>query len=248
MSDYAFRDHAAAKEAGGYPFPSPRYQKPSRSKPSHQDQLYTTMTQDTLSPDLFERLYGQPKMPVKGELRKTIGNPTPLGLMGLAVCLTPLAIDLMGWRGSGGHGVASGTATLWFGGLFLVLAGLLEFLLGNTFSFMVWMGYGGHFLTYATTFMPQYNAIGYFSGDVSSEAGLTPMFESGFGQLPSPPVLIPSSLTLRHDRILLPVYDNLVDHISDLLCSHRLCTCRNLHVRQPGVRSSDWSFLYVGGS
>jgi uncharacterized protein len=32
----------------------------------------------TLSPELFEKLYLQPQVPVKGDLRKILGNPTPL--------------------------------------------------------------------------------------------------------------------------------------------------------------------------
>jgi len=61
----------------------------------------------TMSPELFEKLYLQPMGSVKGDLRKTFGNPTPLGLIGFAVALTPLACCLMGWRGSGGLGAAN---------------------------------------------------------------------------------------------------------------------------------------------
>lgn len=32
----------------------------------------------TISPELFEKLYLQPQVPVKGELRSIVGNPTPL--------------------------------------------------------------------------------------------------------------------------------------------------------------------------
>lgn len=32
-----------------------------------------------ISPELFEQLYLQPQNKVKGELRKTFGNPTPVG-------------------------------------------------------------------------------------------------------------------------------------------------------------------------
>jgi hypothetical protein len=32
----------------------------------------------SISPDLFEKLYLSPKNDVKGDLRKTFGNPTPL--------------------------------------------------------------------------------------------------------------------------------------------------------------------------
>lgn len=61
----------------------------------------------TMSPDLFEKLYLQPMNPVKGDLRKTFGNPTPLGILGFVIGLTPLACCLIGWRGSGGLGAAN---------------------------------------------------------------------------------------------------------------------------------------------
>jgi hypothetical protein len=32
----------------------------------------------SISPELFEKLYLSPKNEVKGDLRKTFGNPTPL--------------------------------------------------------------------------------------------------------------------------------------------------------------------------
>jgi hypothetical protein len=32
----------------------------------------------SISPELFEKIYLSPQNKVKGELRKTVGNPTPL--------------------------------------------------------------------------------------------------------------------------------------------------------------------------
>lgn len=61
----------------------------------------------TMSPDLFEKLYLQPMNSVKGDLRKTFGNPTPLGLLGFVLGLTPLACSLIGWRGAGGLAAAN---------------------------------------------------------------------------------------------------------------------------------------------
>lgn len=60
-----------------------------------------------MSPELFEKLYLQPMGNVKGDLRKTFANPTPLGLLGFVLGLTPLACNLIGWRGSGGLGAAN---------------------------------------------------------------------------------------------------------------------------------------------
>lgn len=60
-----------------------------------------------MTPELFEKLYLQPLSSVKGDLRKTLANPTPLGLIGFSVALTPLACCLMGWRGAGQLGAAN---------------------------------------------------------------------------------------------------------------------------------------------
>lgn len=65
-----------------------------------------------------------PRASRKEELRAILGNPTPLlvqslilldlrcansssGVMGFILSLTPLACDLMEWRGAGGFGAAT---------------------------------------------------------------------------------------------------------------------------------------------
>ncbi|EME40933.1 hypothetical protein DOTSEDRAFT_136849 [Dothistroma septosporum NZE10] len=149
------------------------------------------LTNNTLSDAQFERLFLSPRnQGVAGDLRKTFANPTPLAIMGFSTGLTPLAAELMGWRGSGGSGQASVGATIWFGGMLLIFAGVGEFLLGNTFPFLVFMGYGAHFLTFGTTFIPAFNAISaYTSGSpyLGSETGnqaVTPEFAASYGFYP----------------------------------------------------------------
>jgi succinate-acetate transporter protein len=73
----------------------------------------------------------------------------------------------VGWQGSGGSSVATTTINIWFGGVLLWFAAIGEFLLGNTFPMMVFFAYGAHFLSFATTSIPWYNAIGYFNPDGS---------------------------------------------------------------------------------
>ncbi|KAL6411978.1 hypothetical protein AUP68_04358 [Ilyonectria robusta] len=80
-----------------------------------------------ISPELFEQLYLAPKTDVKGQLRQTFGNPTPIGLYcfiiyvdvpsllieflkalgGLLLCAMPLSMVLLGWQGAGGFGGAA---------------------------------------------------------------------------------------------------------------------------------------------
>ncbi|KAB8211072.1 GPR1/FUN34/yaaH family-domain-containing protein [Aspergillus parasiticus] len=93
-----------------------------------------------------------PQTSRKEELRAILGNPTPLGVMGFILSLTPLACDLMEWRGAGG-----GTA-YFFGGLLMILAAVLEFILGNTFIFVVFSSYAAFWLSLAATLTPFYAA------------------------------------------------------------------------------------------
>ena len=96
----------------------------------------------TITPELFEKMYLNPQNNVKGDLRQTFGNPTPLALLGFLLSLSPLSCELMGWRGAGGNGVATIAAYYFMGGFLMSLGGILEFFLGNTFSFVVFCSFG----------------------------------------------------------------------------------------------------------
>jgi hypothetical protein len=86
----------------------------------------------------------------------------------------------VGWRGAGGFASATNACSIWFGGLLLFIAGLFEFILGNDFSFLVFMGYGAHILTFATTFVPSFNAVAFYSDGDPNKA--TPAFAASFGK------------------------------------------------------------------
>jgi hypothetical protein len=64
--------------------------------------LQRTNTFLSITPEMFEKLYLSPKNQTRGDLRQTFGNPTPVAVLGFVVALTPLSIELMGWRGAGG--------------------------------------------------------------------------------------------------------------------------------------------------
>lgn len=96
----------------------------------------------TLSPELFEKIYLNPQHAVKGDLQSKFGNPTPLALLGFLLSLSPLSCELMGWRGAGGDGIATIGAYYFIGGFLMSLGGILEFFLGNTFSFVVFCSFG----------------------------------------------------------------------------------------------------------
>ncbi|SLM40807.1 GPR1/FUN34/yaaH [Lasallia pustulata] len=114
----------------------------------------------SISPELFEKIYLSPQNNVKGDLRGTFANPTPLALLGFLLSLSPLSCDLMGWRGAGGSGIASIGAYYFMGGLLMIIGGVLDWVLGNTFPFVVFCSLGGFWLTFATTLNAAYGAQG----------------------------------------------------------------------------------------
>lgn len=65
----------------------------------------------------------------------------------------------------------------------MLLGGFLEFLLGNTFSFVLFCGYGSFWLSYGATLQPFYNCYAAYSPDVSDPAaGLAAVgFNASFG-------------------------------------------------------------------
>ncbi|KAI9701415.1 MAG: hypothetical protein M1820_006506 [Bogoriella megaspora] len=114
----------------------------------------------TIDPELFERLYLNPEVKVKGQLRRTFANPTPLALCGFLLATTPFACDMMGWRGSGGNGAASTGPIIFMGGMLQIIGGVLEWIIGNTFICIVLNTYGAFWLVYGTSMQPFYNVAG----------------------------------------------------------------------------------------
>ncbi|KAJ5057922.1 GPR1/FUN34/yaaH family-domain-containing protein [Bipolaris maydis] len=127
----------------------------------------------SISPELFEKLYLSPPNKVKGELRKTFGNPTPIAIIGFLLSLFPLSMTLMGWRGAGGSGAANIGWYYFAGGLLMVLGGIGEWILGNTFPFVVFCSFGAFWLGFGATLQPFYNAYGaYANPSVQGSTGL----------------------------------------------------------------------------
>ncbi|KAL7894995.1 GPR1/FUN34/yaaH family domain-containing protein [Trichoderma sp. SZMC 28014] len=136
-----------------------------------------------MTPELFEKLYLAPQSKVKGQLRDTFGNPTPIALVGFLMALTPLSCALMGWRGAGGDGAATIPAYFFQGGLLMILGGLLEWILGNSFPAVVFCTFGSFWLSYGGVLNPSFAAFASFAGEnEASAAGLeTTGFNAGLG-------------------------------------------------------------------
>ncbi|KAL8769710.1 MAG: hypothetical protein Q9209_004326 [Squamulea sp. 1 TL-2023] len=163
--------------------PSPYRLKPDNSSSDEALKQIRTANTVSISPELFEKLYLTPQKAVKGELRGTFGNPTPVALIGFVLSCTPLACELMGWRSAGGNGAATLGAYYFCGGMLMTLGGLLEFFLGNTFAFVVFCSYGGFWFTLGSTLTPSFNAYGAYSSDPSKPyEGLTSAgFHASYG-------------------------------------------------------------------
>lgn len=56
----------------------------------------------------------------------------------------------------------------------------MEWILGNNFPFLVFMGYGSHFLSFVCTFLPSFDSIAFYSGGDPYKT--TPTFAASFGK------------------------------------------------------------------
>jgi len=134
----------------------------------------------SITPELFEKIYLSPKNRVSNNIRSTFGNPTPLAIVGFLLSLTPLSNVLLGWQGSGALGAAEVGVYYFFGGLLMILGGFLEFILGNTFPFVVFSSFGAFWLTFAATLTPLYNASIAYAPTTPATSSSNPMFASTF--------------------------------------------------------------------
>lgn len=76
---------------------------------SHFEAIRKSQTADSvvLPRAVFEKLYLNPRTTGSANtLRKKVGNPTPIALIGFLIASTPYSMISMGWRGAGGHGAA----------------------------------------------------------------------------------------------------------------------------------------------
>ncbi|KAH0827696.1 hypothetical protein AYO21_08867 [Fonsecaea monophora] len=147
------------------------------------DQMTRIAREISMSPSTYEKIYLSPPNSDTRELRKAFANPTPLCLLGFIMSLGPLSCDLMGWRGAGGNGSSSIGVFFFMGGLLMIIGGVGEFILGNSYPFIVFCGFGGWWLSFGATLKPSFGAYGNYSPDPTDPAaGLsTTGFLAGFG-------------------------------------------------------------------
>ncbi|CAK1366984.1 unnamed protein product [Cercospora beticola] len=139
----------------------------------------------TISSDLFEKLYLQPKidkLPLKHPLQRIFGNPTPIAIVGFEMSLMPITMQLMGWHGAGGSRSANNATVVLYGGILMWIGGLLEFVLGNTFPFVVFATFGSFWAAYGATLMPAFETYQSFATDpdVAATGLAAPEFNANY--------------------------------------------------------------------
>ena len=66
--------------------------------------------------------------------------------------------------------MANSGSYFFFGGVLMMVGGFLEFILGNTFPFVVFMSFGAFWLTFASTLQPFYYAYASYAPAGEPEA------------------------------------------------------------------------------
>ncbi|KAF2028250.1 hypothetical protein EK21DRAFT_70162 [Setomelanomma holmii] len=118
-----------------------------------------------LSPEQYERLFFQPSAPRRGDLAKRFANPTLLGLVGFLIPYTSTILILCGFQGALAPSSLVGLSGdyYFFGCIAMNLAGIAEFILGNTFPMAVFLIYGSHWGSLAYTQDPIHNTTAPFA-------------------------------------------------------------------------------------
>ncbi|GAB7352581.1 hypothetical protein MBLNU459_g2965t1 [Dothideomycetes sp. NU459] len=149
----------------------------------HLDKLETTNSNDnltrqiTISREEYERLFFQPSPPV-GDLAKRLGNPTLLGLCGFLIPFQATMFCLMGFQGTNANStVAISGAYFFLGGIAMNIAGICEFILGNTYPFAVFIIYGSHWCQLGYALDPVHDLVGVYG----AEGATSKLYNSGTG-------------------------------------------------------------------
>lgn len=107
----------------------------------------------TLSSEQYERMFFSPGGPKNLDLQKRFGNPTLLGLLCFLIPYSSTIFILCQFQGAIPPTSLVGlTGDYYFlGGIGMVLAGIAEFILGNTYPFAVFIIFGAHWCSLGYT-------------------------------------------------------------------------------------------------
>ncbi|KAK5044480.1 hypothetical protein LTR84_010761 [Exophiala bonariae] len=138
---------------------------------SMKPELTPTVTNLTMTAEMFEKLYLTPKTPRAGDNIRRFANPTPLGFVGsFVISAMTFSMVLMGWGGAEGFSALAGMF-LFVGPLLLLLTLIFEFLLGNFFSMMVCGLFCVFWLSFGVLQFPTLDLAGAYSSTGSAAEG-----------------------------------------------------------------------------
>ncbi|RMZ04915.1 hypothetical protein D0860_06163 [Hortaea werneckii] len=118
----------------------------------------------TMSNEQYERLFFQPSAPRKGDLAKRFANPTLLGLICFLIPYTSTVLILCQFQGAVPPTslIGIGADYYFLGTIGMNIAGIAEFILGNTLPFAVFVIYGSHWGSLAYNQDPIHNVTAAF--------------------------------------------------------------------------------------
>lgn len=132
-----------------------------------------------ISPEQYERLFFQPT-PARGDLAKRVGNPTLAGLMGFLVPFQSLVLALLQLSDASASSLGAQVGIFYFFGFIILLAGVAEFLLGNTYPMSIFIVFGAHWMQVGYNNDPHVGLVNAFT-TAEIPGALAPAWNSGNG-------------------------------------------------------------------
>jgi len=119
----------------------------------------------------------QPAFPV---FHRRLANPSPLGLLGFGA--TTFILSMFNIRAGGvmEPNVVLGMA-LGYGGLVQLIAGIEEFVCGNTFAATAFSSYGGFWFSFGTLYIPQFGVVDAYGTDTAGLDNALGIYLSAWG-------------------------------------------------------------------
>ncbi|KAI3602207.1 hypothetical protein WG66_002505 [Moniliophthora roreri] len=127
----------------------------------------------------YERLFLEPggRAPPISTLSQRFGNPTPLAVVAFTLVLTPVASCFLKMGKADASSITALVGPFYFlGGLALVISGVMEWILGNTFPFVVFITFGGFWFGLAILQDPEHNIVSAYANNGGSAS---PAYNSG---------------------------------------------------------------------
>jgi len=133
-----------------------------------------------LSQEQYDRLFFAPTVP-RGDLARRLGNPTLFGLMGFLIPFTSTIFVLCTFQGADAPVSLVGLDGDYFmiGGIAMILAGIFDFILGNSWPSAVFIIFGCHWCSLAYQQAPTSDTLAAFT-KLDGAAGTAYQSSQGF--------------------------------------------------------------------